>query len=123
MTIRTFSTGLVTMTAATKTVTIPDVTGKVKCISIKPSGTSTDFRISCLKTGIIEYIFGEAAVSVEAAGVVITPQKLAVDADQGALTNTSNTYVDFILDSQDITITVSNVANTDTFTVDIMGEE
>lgn len=124
MAIRKFTTGTVTMTGVTDTVIIPDVTGRVKCISIKPSGTSTDFRISCEKAGITEYIFGAAAVvSVVAAGVVVTPQKLAVDADEGALTVTSNTYVDFILDSQDITIAVSNGANAETYLVEIVVEE
>jgi len=124
MTIRTHRTGTITLDAATHTATLPDVTGRVKCIAIKPSGTSTDFRISCSKAGITEYLFGESAVvSVAAAGVVIVPQKLAVDTDNGALTNTSNTYVDFILDSQDITIAVSNGAASETFSVEIIVEE
>ena len=124
MAIRRFTTGTITMTDTTDSVTIPDVTGKIKCIAIKPSGTSTDFIISCEKAGITETILGASgAVSVAAAGIVITPQKLAVDADNGALTVTSNTYVDFILDSQDITIAVSAGANAETFVVDIIVEE
>ena len=124
MTIRNFTTKTITMTAVTDTAIIQNVTGKVKCISIKPSGISTDFRISCVKSGITEYIFGAAsAVSVLAAGTVFTPQKLAIDADEGALTVTSNTYVDYILDSQDVTITVSAGANAETYTVNIIVEE
>ena len=124
-TIRTHTTGTVTMTEATKTVTLPDVTGHVKSIAIKPSGTSTEFAISCIKAGIAEYILGAAGVeqAVLAAGVVFTPQKLAVDNDLGALTVTSNTYVDYILDSQDITIIVAAGANAETYIVEIIVEE
>jgi len=124
MAIRTFTTGTVTLTAATDSVTIPDVTGRIKCIAIKPSGVSTDFIISCTKAGISEVILGASgAVSILAAGDVFCPQKLAVDADNSALTVTSNTYVDFILDSQDITIAVSSGAAAETFVVNIIVEE
>ena len=124
MAIRTFTTGTVTMTGTTDSVTIPNVTGHIKCIAIKPSGTSTDFIISCTKAGISEVIFGSGgAISVAAAGEVLCPQKLAVDDDNSALTVTSNTYVDFILDSQDITIAVSAGAADETYVVDVIVEE
>lgn len=124
MAIRTRTTKTVTMTGATSTSTISNVHGRIKSIAIKPSGVSTDFRISCNKAGVTEYIFGASgAISVAAAGIVITPQKLAVDADNGALTVTSNTYVDFIANNQDITVSVSAGAADETYIVDIIVEE
>ena len=125
MAIRTFTTGTVTMTAATASVTIPDVTGRIKTLAIKPSGTSTDFRISVTRpSGAIEYIFGSAAVvSVVAAGISIYPKVLATNTDGGALTVTANQYTEIILDSENIDIAVSNGANAETFAVDIVVEE
>ena len=124
MAIRTHSTGTITMTGATDTSTFEKGHGRIKSIAIKPDGVSTDFRISLSKEGITEYIFGASAVvSVAAAGVVVTPQKLAVDADNGALTATSNTYVDFIANNQDITIAVTNGAAAETYAVEIIVEE
>ena len=124
MVIRTHTTGTVTMSAATDTATLPDVTGRIKSIAIKPSGTSTDFIISTTKAGISEVIFGSGgAISVAAAGEVLCPQKLAVDDDNGALTVTSNTYVDFVLDHHDITIAVSAGAAAETYVVEIIVEE
>ncbi len=124
MALRTRQTGTVTMTGTTATSTISNVHGKIKCITIKPSGASTDFRISMTKAGVVEYLFGEAAAkAVVTAGIVVTTQKLAVNTDQGALTNTSNTYVDFVANAHDITIAVSNGANAETYAVEIIVEE
>lgn len=124
MVIRTHSTGLVTCTATTDTATLPDVTGVIKSIAIKPSGTSTNFVISSTKAGVVEYLFGEAsAKAVAAAGIAIAVKKLAVNTDQGALTVTANQYVDFVLDHADITIAVTNCANAETYIVEIVVEE
>lgn len=124
MALRKYKTGTITMSGATDTSTFENVHGRIKSIAIKPSGVSTDFRISCDKAGVTEYIFGaSSAVSVATAGIVVTPQKLAVDADNGALTNTSNTYVDFVVNGQDITIDVSNGANSETYAVEMIIEE
>lgn len=112
------------MSAATDSATLRNVHGRIKSIAIKPSGTSTDFILSMTKAGVTETIFGASgAISVAAAGIVVTPQKLAVDADNGALTATSNTYVDFIAENQDITITVSAGAADETYVVSIVTEE
>jgi len=121
--IRTHTTGTVTCTATTSSVTLPDVTGHVKTIAIKPSGTSTNFAISATKAGVVETIFGATPVAVDATGIVVTPQKLAVDVDKGALTVTSNTYVDFVLDHHDVTIAVTNCANAETYVVELLVEE
>jgi len=121
--IRTHTTGTVTCTATTDSASLPDVTGHVKCIVIKPSGTSTNIAISATKAGVTETIFGATPVAVAATGIAITPQKLAVDVDNGALTVTSNTYVDFILDHHDLTIAVTNCANAETYVVEIIVEE
>ncbi len=125
MVLRKYSTGTITMTAATDSVTIPKVNGRLKMLSIKPSGTSTDFRISVVRmTGTIEYIFGSAAaVSVAAAGIAIAPKKLAVDTDGGALTVTANQYDDIVLANEDVVIAVSNGASDETFGVDLVVEE
>ena len=124
MAMRTHKTGTVTMTGTTDSKTISDVHGRIKSIAIKPSGTSTDFRISMTKAGITEYIFGASgAVSVAAAGIVIETKKLAVDANNGALTATSNTYVDFIANANDINIAVTNGAGSETYAIEIIVEE
>jgi len=123
MVIRTHTTGTVTCTTTTSSVSLPDVTGHVKSIAIKPSGTSTNFAITATKAGVVETIFGATPVAVDATGIVVAPQKLAVDRDNGALTVTSNTYVDFILDHHDITIAVTNCANAETYVVEILVEE
>lgn len=124
MAIRRYTTGTRTMSAATDSATLRNVHGRIKSIAIKPSGTSTDFILSMTKAGVTETIFGASgAISVAAAGIVVTPQKLAVDADNGALTATSNTYVDFIAENQDITITVSAGAADETYVVSIVTEE
>ena len=124
MILRTFNTGTVTMTAATASSTISDVTGRIKSIAIKPSGTSTDFRISIKKAGVTEYILGTSAgVSILAAGEVFYPVVLRVTNDNGALTATGNTFGEICLDSQDITITVSNGTAAETYSVEILVEE
>ena len=123
MTIRKYTTGTVTMTAVTDTQTISNVTGRIKSIAINPSGTSTNFKITCAKAGIVETILGATPLAVAAVGTVIAPQKLAVDVDGGALTATSNTYVDYIVINQDITIAVTNGANAETYVVDIIVDE
>lgn len=124
MAIRHYTTKTITMTAATDSTTISNLLGKVKCVSIKPSGTSTDFRISCNKAGVTEYILGStAAVSVVAAGTIFYPKVIATNIDASALTTTGDLYQEIILKNQDVTVAVANGANAETYIVDIITEE
>ena len=125
MVLRTHSTGTVTMTgAATPSSTLSNITGKIIALVIKPSGTSTDFRISTTKAGVTEYLFGSAgAVSVAAAGEIIYPVVLRQDLDGTALTDTANQYGHFVLDNGDITIAVANGAASETYVVEVIVEE
>lgn len=124
MVLRTWTSGLQTMTATTGTYTFENMTGHIKCIAIKPSGTSTDFRISTTKTGMTEYILGSAAaVSVLAAGKLFYPAVVRTDIDALALTGDKNVYTDIVLARQDVAVAVSNGADTETYTVEIIMEE
>jgi len=125
MVLRTYKTGTVTMSATTATSTILNITGKIKSVTIKPSGESTDFRISTSKNGITEYIFGSAgAVSVAAAGLIYYPLILAKDID-GADWDTAGDVrtTEIVLDNNDVTIAVTNGADTETYSVTIIIEE
>ena len=124
MTIRTHTTGTVTLTAATDSVTLPDVTGKIIAVAIKPSGTATDFRITTIKVGITEYILGSAAVvSVAAAGKIFYPKIVAQDIDSADLATDRNIMEQIIMDHADITIAVAAGTAAETYVVDVIVEE
>jgi len=126
MVIRTHTTGQITMTGATSSATISEVTGKIIAVVVKPSGTSTDFIITTTKAGITEDIIGTAggAVSVLAAGEIFYPVKAKnLNTSGAALTADANIYTQIVLDAADISIAVSNGANTETYTVDVIVEE
>jgi hypothetical protein len=125
MVLRTYKTGTITMTGATDSTTLSNLTGRIKSIAIKPSGVSTDFRISTTKNGITEYILGSAgAVSVVAAGTIYYPLVLAQDIDTADYdTGGDVRTTEIVLDNNDLTIAVTDGADTETYSVDIIVEE
>ena len=124
MVLRRYTTKTVTMTGATATSTIEAVRGHIKYIAIKPSGTSTNFRISCNKAGITEYIVGNSgALSVLAVGTIIYPKVAAQSINNINLATTGDIYKEITLLDEDVTIAVTNGADTETFIVDIITEE
>ena len=126
MVIRTHTTGKITMSAATSEIQLPDVTGKIIAVAIKPSGVSTDFVITTTKAGVTEDIFGTTggAISVAEEGVIVYPVKAKnLNTTGAALTGDNNIYTPIIIDSSDIDISVSNGAADEYYTVDIIVEE
>ena len=127
MAIRKHSTGTVTMTGATGTSTITNVHGKIVQVAIKPSGTATGFKISFPPaTGLTHYILGTsvAAVSVAAAGAVFYPVDVRSLTDDGTdLTADANIYAEVYLNADDITVSVSAGATSETYEVVIYVEE
>lgn len=133
MAMRTYKTGTITMTGATSNATLTDVTGRIKSITIKPSGTSTDFKVSISKEGVTEYMLGASgsSVSVAAAGQVFYPLAVGcgtdgVDYDPSVSSGTGdggNPYTDFVASHHTITIEVSAGASDETYAVEIVVEE
>ena len=124
MVIRTHTTGTITCTTTTDSATLPDVTGKIIAVAIKPSGVATNFRLSTTKGGIIEYILGSAAVvNVAAAGKIFYPKIIAQDIDSADLATDRNIMEQIIMDHADITIAVTACAALETYVVDIIVEE
>jgi hypothetical protein len=113
------------MTAATATYTFENVSGRILQISIKPSGTSTDFKVYTQPAGVNYYILGAAAavVSVLAAGQAFYPVSTRCLANGTALSSAANIHDTFSVAREDIVVAVSNGANAETFRVVITVEE
>jgi hypothetical protein len=127
MAIRKYTTGIVTMTGATDTSILREVRGRIKSIAIKPSGSSTDFKVTCEKAGITEYILGgsSATITVTDDGTILYPKTraqdiLGVDLDE---TEAGDIWQEIAVVSQDVTISVTNGANDETYVVEIIAEE
>lgn len=120
-------TNFVTATTTTASMTIAAVRGKIHTISIKPSGTSTDFKATYTKAGITNYMIGGAAstVTIAAAGQICYPIEERCLADGVDLTSSdvANYLAQHVLVNDDITITITNIADTETVTVEIIAEE
>ena len=125
MALRTLKSPVRTMTGVTDTYTFENVHGKVKQVAIKPSGVSTDFKISYVVNDITHYIMGSAgaAVSVAAVGQVFYPVEVRCLADGVDLVTAANIHAEIPVNAHDIVVAVSNGAVTETWSVEIVVEE